>query len=73
MPTYNEQTPNKWIPSPAVRAWLYGVCVALGALAVGYGIVTAEQGGLWLALAGAILGTGNALAARNTPHDGKGE
>lgn len=61
------QTPNKWIPSPEVRTWFYGVLVALGAVGVGYGIITAEQSGLWLSLASAILGLGNLLAARNTP------
>lgn len=63
------QTPNKWVPSPGVRLWLYGIAVALAALLVGYGILTIEQGGLWLALFGAILGTGNAVAARNVPRD----
>lgn len=63
------QTPNKWVPSPAVRLWLYGIAVALAALLIGYGILTVEQGGLWLALFGAILGTGNAVAARNVPRD----
>lgn len=63
------QTPNKWVPSPAVRLWLYGIAVALAALLIGYGILTVEQGGLWLALFGAILGTGNAVAARNVPRN----
>lgn len=61
------QTPNRWITSPGVRLWLYGVLVALAALGVGYGIVTIEQGGLWLALGAAVLGVGNLLAAKNTP------
>lgn len=61
------QTPNRWIPSTAVRLWLYGVLVALAALGVAYGIVTIEQGGLWLSLGAAVLGVGNLLAARNVP------
>ncbi|MDF2826859.1 MAG: hypothetical protein K0R01_142 [Mycobacterium sp.] len=62
-------TPNAWIPSPAARLWFYGVLVALAALGVGYGIVTIEQGGLWLALGAAVLGAGPAVAARNVPRD----
>lgn len=56
---------GRWITSRAGRLWLYGVGVAVAALLVGYGIVTVEQGGLWLAVAGAVLGTGEAVAARN--------
>lgn len=58
---------NKIIPSPAVRAWIYGVLVALAAVGIGYGVITAEQGNLWLALAAAVLGLSNALALANTP------
>lgn len=58
---------NHIIKNPQVRLWLYGIFVAAGAVAVGYGVVTAEQSGLWLALVGAILSTSNALAAANTP------
>lgn len=63
------QTPNRLIPSPEVRLWLYGILVALAGLGVGYGIVTVEQGGLWLALGAAILGVGNLIAARNVPRE----
>lgn len=63
------QTPNRWVPSPEARLWLYGILVALAALAVAYGIVTVEQGGLWLSLAAAVLGIGNLIAARNVPRD----
>lgn len=63
------ETPNAWIPSPAVRLWFYGVLVALAALAVAYGLVTVEQGGLWLALGAAVLGAGPLVAARNVPRD----
>ena len=55
----------KVITSPAARQWLYGVLVAGGAVAVGYGLLTAEQAGLWLALAGAALIVGPGLAAIN--------
>lgn len=58
---------NHIIKDPAVRIWIYGIFVAAGALAVGYGLVTAEQSGLWLSLIGAVLMASNGLAAANTP------
>lgn len=58
---------NRLIPSPAVRAWLYGIFIALAALAVGYGLLTIEQSGLWLTLVAAVLGLSNTLALANTP------
>lgn len=63
------RTPNAWVPSPAVRLWLYGILVAAAPVAVAYGVLTLEQGGLWLALAGAALGVGNLIAARNVPRE----
>ena len=60
-------TPNRWVPSPEVRLWLYSILTALAPIGVAYGLITVEQGGLWLALASALLGVGNLLAARNTP------
>lgn len=60
-------TPNKWVPSPEARVWIYGVLAAAAAVATGYGVLTAEQGGLWLSLGAAVLGVGNLLAARNVP------
>lgn len=62
-------TPNRWIPSPDARRWLYGVLVALAGVGVGYGIITAEQGGLWLSLGAAALGVGPLVAGRNVPSD----
>lgn len=61
------ETPNRWVPSPEVRLWGYGVLVALAGVAIGYGVITAEQGGLWTALGAAVLGVGNLVAAKNTP------
>ena len=58
---------NKIISDPAIRAWIYGVLVAASLLAVAYGVLTAEQGNLWLSLAAAILGLSNGLALANTP------
>lgn len=61
------ETPNKWIPDPAARAWLYGILVALASVGIGYGAITAEQGGLWISLGSALLGVGPLVAARNVP------
>ena len=62
------EVPNKWIPSPRARAWLYGVATAVAAVLVAYGVTSPEQSGQWIMLVGAILGTApNALALANTP------
>ena len=42
---------NKIIPSPAVRAWIYGILIAAGPLAVFYGLATAQEVALWLGVA----------------------
>lgn len=62
------QMPGVIVRDPEVRAWLYTVATALLPILVALGLVTAEHGGLWLALVGAILGTpALALARLNTP------
>lgn len=64
----NEVTPNRWIPSPEVRGYIYKVLAAAGPLLAAYGILEASDFSLWLALAGTILGAGgNILASANTP------
>lgn len=60
-------SPARFIPSPKVRAYLYGIMVATGALLVFRGIITAGELGLWLALGGAVLGLSNGLALANIP------
>lgn len=53
--------------SEAKRAWLYRISVGLIPLLVAYGVVAEGTAGLWLGLAGAILGAGTSgLAAANT-------
>lgn len=47
-----------------VRAYLYGVLVPGEALAVSYGLVSDNQGALWLALGAAALVVPAAEAAR---------
>lgn len=62
------ETPNKWIPRPELRRWLYRVLGAGGPLIVFYGWMTAEEVALWVGLGGTILGTvPSAVAAANTP------
>lgn len=54
-----------FIKDPAVRVYIYGICVAVGAVAVIYGLLNTQQLGGWIALVGAILGTTNTLALGN--------
>lgn len=62
------QTPNRWVPSPAVRAWLYAIIAAAVPLLVLLGVFTADVGAHVLNLAAALLAvSGLALAAGNTP------
>lgn len=58
---------NRIIKSPEARRYMYVVGVALAALLVGYGILTAESSGLWLSLLGALLGFSQVTSAVNTP------
>lgn len=62
------ETPNSWIPSPAVRAWLYAIIAALVPLLVMLGVFSSEVGAHVLNIAAAFLAIGGlALAAKNTP------
>lgn len=61
-------TPNKWIPRPELRAWLYRVLAAAGPIVVFYGLMTAEEAALWIGLGGTVLATpAGALASVNVP------
>ena len=44
------------LTSETGRRWLYSIGTAAGAIAVGYGILTAEMAALWLGLLAALLG-----------------
>lgn len=55
------------ITSPKVRAYIYGILAAAGAVALVYGLVNAEQLGVWLALGGAALCLSNSLSLANVP------
>lgn len=64
------ETPNKWIPRPALRRYVYTVLAAAGPLVVFYGLATTEEIALWLGVGATILGTPTgALAAANTPRN----
>lgn len=73
-PDHRAPTVRHWpaVIPPAVRTWLYGVVLALIPLATAYGIVRDEDAPLWVALAGAVLSTGTALAYRPTRIGGGG-
>lgn len=51
---------------PSVRSWLYGIVTALIPLLSAYGVISDQTAPLWIALTGAILATGTALAYRPT-------
>ena len=54
------------MPSERTRAYIYAVLTALVPLAIAYGIATAEEAALWLAVAGSVLGLGLATANTST-------
>lgn len=56
------------------RAWLYGIATALVPVLTAYGVVTSDQGGVWLFLAAAVLGTSSpVLALKNLTPDASAE
>ncbi|MEW1813286.1 hypothetical protein AB0284_21595 [Pseudarthrobacter phenanthrenivorans] len=63
-----DRTPNRWIPDPIIRKYLYGVVLAMIPVLVAFGFISPEQVQLWLNLAAAVLGLGTTvLATANTP------
>ena len=52
------------------RAYTYRILIAVGTLAIGYGLITADQVALWLGLITAVL---NIMPAANTKIHGDGE
>lgn len=60
-----------FIKDPKVRAYIYGILLAVGSIALCYGIVTDQELAVWIALGGAILGNG--LALGNVDNTGKGD
>lgn len=41
--------------TPEVRAWIYRVLIAVGAVVAAYGWLTADQIAVWIGLAGVVL------------------
>lgn len=69
MSDHAAQTPNRWIPSPKVRGYVYRVAAAAGPVVLFYGLMTAHEYALWLGLGGTVLSVPQALAAANTPKE----
>lgn len=56
------------------RTYIYAIAVAVMPILVAYGLLSAEQAPLWLALAAAILAAGpGVLAIRNVTPDDDGD
>lgn len=56
-----------WFADQANRAYVYRVLVALGAVALLYGLLSKEEVATWLGVAAQVLSVGgNGLAAVNT-------
>lgn len=70
MSDHAAETPNRCIPSPKVRAYVYAVAVAAGPLVLFYGLMSAEEIALWLGFGGTALALPSALALANTPKKG---
>ena len=49
--------------TPEVRAWIYRILIAVGALVAGYGFMTSDQIAQWLGLAAVVL---NIMPTANT-------
>jgi hypothetical protein len=63
-------TPNRWIPRPEVRRWIFRIVIAGGPIVVFYGLMTADEVALWIGLGGTVLGTPAAsLAEANVPRE----
>lgn len=39
---------TKWLADPSKRAWIYDVALALGPVAVMYGLLTEQEVAVWL-------------------------
>lgn len=58
--------------SKEVRAWIYGILVALGPVVAFYGFATQEEIALWLGVGGTILaGPAGTLALKNLTPSGE--
>lgn len=53
----------KSVFTPEVRGWIYRVLIAIGAILVTYGVVSADELAVWLGVVVAVL---NIMPAGNT-------
>lgn len=68
MADHAAETPNKWVPSPALRKYIYRVLAAFGPIAIAYGFISDTEFVLWLGFVETVLVTPvSVLAAANTP------
>lgn len=56
------------MPNEKVRAYIYRVLIAAGAVVGFYGMMTSNEIAMWLGVAGVVL---NVMPAANTPTDTK--
>lgn len=70
MADHRSNTPNVWVPSPAIRRYLYRLFLALGPVLVAHGVIAGHDWALWSGLAGTVLDVPLALALANTPKGG---
>jgi hypothetical protein len=62
----DDHTIVSWLTEP-VRAWLYRVLVAAGALLLVYGVLSAEEAAAWTGLAVALCNVTPAAHTSTTP------
>lgn len=63
-------TPNRWVPRPELRRWLYGIAIAVIALLTGVGVITSELGDQIAQIIVAVLAIGPiAIATANVPRE----
>lgn len=60
-----EAARKPWWQQRGWRVTVYGALVAAAPVAIFYGLLTVEEAGVWLALAGAVLGVGGVTAIAN--------
>jgi len=71
MSEHRAEPKARFIPSPKIRRWLYGVGLASAPVLVAYGIIEVETIPLWIPLLGALLGVGSGVALGNVNEDQK--
>lgn len=70
MPRHSTDTPNRFVPSPAARRYIYRLALALAPALVAHGVLTGTELTLWLGVLEAALSLPVGLALANTPKGG---